>query len=68
MKTKNRFFALRLLAVLLLALTLRVPVGAAATMPDGRWRLDGPDTAEAPRSFRLMTDVFSAAAGTTPAR
>ena len=68
MRTKSRFFTLRLLAVLLLALTLRVSVGAAATMPDGRWRLDGPDTAETPRSFRMMTDGFSAAVGTIPAR
>ena len=68
MKTKSRVLAFRLLAVLLLVLTLRGSVGAAATLPDGRWRLDGSDAAELPRSFRMMTDEFSVGAGPIPAR
>ena len=68
MTLRGSFAALRLLAVLLAALMLRTSDGTAATAPDGRWRLDGPNAAELPRSFRLMTDAFAVETGTALSR
>ena len=59
----------RLLAALLFVFAVLVPAtGSAETEPAGKWRLDGPDAADLPRSFRLMTDTFSEETGIFPSR
>ena len=68
MKLRSCFVALRLLAVLLLAVALQAPAGEAATAPDGRWRLDGSNAAELPRSFRLASDAFAVETGAAISR
>ena len=68
MKLRGWFAAFWLLTVLAFVIAFPAPEGEAATAPDGRWRLDGLDTAELPRSFRLMTDAFSTETGPMPAR
>lgn len=68
MRRRRGFVVVRLTAVLLFAFAVWSAAGTAASALEGRWRLDGPDTADLPRSFRMMGDAFSAATGTPPVR
>ena len=69
MTASGKFYVLRLLAAAFFVLSVFIPAsGSAATEPTGKWRLDGTDSADLPRSFRLMTDNFSEEKGIFPSR
>ena len=69
MTAAGKFPVLRLLAAVLFVWGLLIPAtGNAETEPTGKWRLDGTDSADLPRSFRLMTDNFSEENGIFPSR